>query len=277
MEKIAIFASGAADASRRVATLFYEGNRIHVDLFITDTPCSPAIDAMKAAGAEVVELAEGFDADMLAGILAEKQISLLALDAFSQPLPAPVATAFGDRTVSLSSAEEAPREVVAALAANLQAASTPPPVPRSEEKSVNEEWAETLKINYDEHSARQSSLTTPPPIPGQAASQASEPAGPNPEVGHTPGTSAPTGGPLRDNHEPMPSTYLIWSVLCTVFCCFVPGIVAIVFSSQVSSRYFAGDIEGSRRASRRAQVWILVSFVLGVLSATLYLPIMLFS
>ncbi|MCH5230394.1 MAG: CD225/dispanin family protein [Muribaculaceae bacterium] len=73
----------------------------------------------------------------------------------------------------------------------------------------------------------------------------------------------------------MPSTWLIWSVLITVFCCFIPGIIAIIYSSQVSSRYYAGDIEGARRASRNAEIWIIVSFVLGVLSATLYLPFML--
>ncbi|MDE5796276.1 MAG: CD225/dispanin family protein, partial [Muribaculaceae bacterium] len=74
---------------------------------------------------------------------------------------------------------------------------------------------------------------------------------------------------------PMPSTYLLWSVLALVLCCMIPGIVAVIFSAQVSSRYYRGDIEGSRRASRMAEIWIIVSFVLGVLSATLYLPMML--
>ncbi|MCH5233846.1 MAG: CD225/dispanin family protein [Muribaculaceae bacterium] len=78
-----------------------------------------------------------------------------------------------------------------------------------------------------------------------------------------------------DGSEPMPSTYLIWSILVTVFCCFIPGIIAIIFSSMVSSKYYAGDIEGSRRASRQAEIWIIVSVVLGVLAATLYLPFML--
>lgn len=76
---------------------------------------------------------------------------------------------------------------------------------------------------------------------------------------------------------PMPSTYLVWSIVMTVLCCFIPGIVAIIFSSQVSSRYYIGDYEGAQRASNRAQIWIIVSFVLGVLSASLYLPIMLIS
>ena len=75
----------------------------------------------------------------------------------------------------------------------------------------------------------------------------------------------------------MPPTHLIWAILATVVCCLVPGVVAIIFSSQVNTRYFSGDVEGARRASRNAEIWIIVSFVLGLLSATLYLPIMLIS
>ncbi|MCH5232065.1 MAG: CD225/dispanin family protein [Muribaculaceae bacterium] len=81
----------------------------------------------------------------------------------------------------------------------------------------------------------------------------------------------------KSEEEVMPPTYLIWSILTTVFCCFIPGIVAIIFSSQVSSKFYAGDIEGARKSSRLAEIWIIVSVVLGVLTATLYLPFMLIS
>lgn len=75
----------------------------------------------------------------------------------------------------------------------------------------------------------------------------------------------------------MPQTYLLWSVIMTVLCCLPAGIVAIVFSSQVTSKFYAGDLDGARRASDRAQIWIIVSFVLGVLANTLYLPLSLLS
>lgn len=81
----------------------------------------------------------------------------------------------------------------------------------------------------------------------------------------------------HEENQPMPSTYLIWAILTTIFCCFIPGIVAIVFSSQVSSRYYAGDIEGAKKSSRNAEIWIIVSIVLGVLTATLYLPFLIIS
>ncbi|MDE5886954.1 MAG: CD225/dispanin family protein [Muribaculaceae bacterium] len=73
----------------------------------------------------------------------------------------------------------------------------------------------------------------------------------------------------------MPPSYLVWSVVITVLCCMIPGIVAIIYSSQVSTKYYSGDIEGAKRSSENAQIWIIVSFVLGVLSSTLYLPIAL--
>lgn len=75
--------------------------------------------------------------------------------------------------------------------------------------------------------------------------------------------------------EPMPQTHLVWSVLATVMCCLIPGIVAIVYSTMVSSRYYAGDLEGARRASRMAEYWIIASVVTGVVAAAVYLPLSL--
>lgn len=78
-------------------------------------------------------------------------------------------------------------------------------------------------------------------------------------------------------HErpPMPKNYLLWSVLATIICSFIPGIVALVFSMQVTSRYYRNDFEGAERASRYAQIWIIVSVVMSVIVSTLYIPLML--
>lgn len=73
----------------------------------------------------------------------------------------------------------------------------------------------------------------------------------------------------------MPQNYLLWSILATIFCCLPLGIVSIIFSAQVSGKYFAGDYEGARRASRYAQYWIIASIVVGVVTATLYIPLSL--
>lgn len=263
MKKIAIYVSGNGDAAHKVASLFNEGNRIKVELVISGGDTVGALSRIEELGipviaADGVMLADG--ASGLADILRDKEIELLAVDSPAGELPAAVAEAFADKMVVLTGVDESPREVVAALRRlEDDAMTTPPPVNvTSSPKTVDEEWAEALKIKFEPAKER----TTPPPVPG--SERATVP------VEGLQGRPQPV-------QAPMPSTYLIWSVLTTVFCCFIPGIVAIIFSSQVSSRYFAGDYEGAKRASDRAQIWIIVSFVLGVLSATLYLPIMLFT
>ncbi len=56
----------------------------------------------------------------------------------------------------------------------------------------------------------------------------------------------------------MPPTYLVWSILVTIFLSRIIGIIAIVYSIQVSSRYYAGNYEGAAYASRQARLWIRV-------------------
>lgn len=126
-------------------------------------------------------------------------------------------------------------------------------------KSPDEEWADVLKLNFDP------SKITPPPVPEEVDAKTVNVA---PYIDMQKSKRA-------GMDEPMPSTYMIWSVLCTLCCCFIPGIFAIFFSSQVSSKYYEGDIEGSWKASERAQIWIIVSFVVGVLVSSLTLPISL--
>lgn len=124
----------------------------------------------------------------------------------------------------------------------------PPALP----KSVDDDWAEALGVPNDIPPV----ITTPPAAPASGIRSASV---------------SPAEQP-RDA-EPMPPTYLVWAVVTMVLCCFIPGIVAVVNSSKVSSRYYAGDYEGARRASRNAEIWIIITFVIGVIFNTLYLPL----
>lgn len=131
---------------------------------------------------------------------------------------------------------------------------TPPPVDgAAKEENVDQQWADALKIKYDPKNV-------PPPIP---------------EEEKVPENAPET--PQRLSDEGMPPNYLVLSVIMTLLCCFIPGIVALIYSSKVSNRFYAGDIEGARRASRLAQIWIIVSFCLGVIWSTLYLPMTLIS
>lgn len=78
----------------------------------------------------------------------------------------------------------------------------------------------------------------------------------------SPPASPPPSAPLA---PPVP-TYLAWAILATVasvlFCCLVgtiPGIVAIVFATQVNRRWDAGDEAGALRASRNAKLWCWIT------------------
>lgn len=138
-------------------------------------------------------------------------------------------------------------------------------------KSVDDAWAETLGVPNNV-----------PPAPKTPNQQSQTPTVNTAAFRQGP-IQSPTGAPnssFRTPHssmtsEPMPQTYLALSVICTVLFSTIPGVVAIINSAKVSAKYYEGDLEGSRRASRNAEIWIIVSFVLGVLSATLYLPLMI--
>ena len=135
---------------------------------------------------------------------------------------------------------------------------TPPALP----KSVDDAWAEALGV------------------PNNVPKAPDQPQSPTPQQ-QTPFQQQQTPfqqqhrveDAVRNHTNSMPPTYLVWSIVMTILCCTVPGIVAIIYSAQVSSKFYQGDIQGAQRASQRAEIWIIVSFVVGVLSNTLYLPL----
>lgn len=63
-----------------------------------------------------------------------------------------------------------------------------------------------------------------------------------------------------------PASYLAWSIVVTLLCCTPIGIVAIVYSALTDSRWRNGDFRGAHRASEAAQMWIIASIVLGLIS-----------
>lgn len=66
-----------------------------------------------------------------------------------------------------------------------------------------------------------------------------------------------------------PPNYLAWSIVVTVLCCLIPGIVAIIYSARVETLYNRGDYEGAKSASDAAQLWIIAAVVLGLISLPL--------
>lgn len=60
----------------------------------------------------------------------------------------------------------------------------------------------------------------------------------------------------------MPPNYLVWAIVATL--CSLIGIVAIIFAAQVETKYRAGDYAGSKNASDKAKLWVVISFVVSV-------------
>lgn len=62
-----------------------------------------------------------------------------------------------------------------------------------------------------------------------------------------------------------PKTWLVESILVTIFCCQISGIISIIYASRVESTFYRGDIAGAENASKTAKTLVLVSIALGVL------------
>lgn len=275
MRNIAIFVSGQGEAAERIVKLFNDGNRLKTVLVVVDDSAVPLMDKLKGEDVEILHFPDSEwhrKSGEVAQLLKDKEVCLIVLDDFALSLSDEIMEATGGELIRVSSAELAPREVVTALEADLHRPIEEEIKPEEDDKAPSQEseWADALKIQFTPPKVP----VTPPEIPMDEQDMGT----PEPFERDRRPTMEPY--PLREPRtpeRPMPSTWLIWSILVTVFCCFIPGIVAIIFSSQVSSRYYAGDYEGARRASRAAEIWIIVSFVLGVIAATLYLPFMLLS
>ena len=265
-------------AAERIVRLFNEGNRLHTELVIVDDSAANMLERMDRQDVKIIHVPDSEWHEKegeIARLLKSNEICLIVLDGFSLSLSDEIMEVTNGEIIRVTTPEQAPREVVAALEADLRKSEVveqPEEKDEEEPKTLESEWADALKINYTPPK-----LPVPPEVP---LTQNDSPMGVEDEIKEARSTAERQYNkfnnrrPETQRNEPMPSTWLIWSILVTVFCCFIPGIVAVIFSSQVSSRYYSGDIEGARRASKAAEIWIIVSFVLGVVAATLYLPFM---
>ena len=84
------------------------------------------------------------------------------------------------------------------------------------------------------------------------------PAGEPPVVTSLPAPAAPL-----QPRPPKPDNYLVWAILSTLFCCIPFGIVSIVYSAQVDSKYAMGDYAGAQASAGQAKVWFWVAAILG--------------
>lgn len=73
-----------------------------------------------------------------------------------------------------------------------------------------------------------------------------------------------------------PKTWLVESILATIFCCLPFGIVGIVKAAQVEGLYQRGDYEGALKASRDAGKWTRLSVICALAIYVIYLLLIVF-
>lgn len=62
----------------------------------------------------------------------------------------------------------------------------------------------------------------------------------------------------------IPHTYLIPSILVTLFCCLPLGVVSILYAVKVSGFVTKGQIAEAQIASQKAKKWMLTAFFIGI-------------
>lgn len=127
---------------------------------------------------------------------------------------------------------------------------------------------------------------TPPPFNSPAAEAQACNAAPQNPAGNQPHGNASTGGNYNYGgayqqsygngqtcpppQQPMgqggfcPKTWLVESILVTIFCCLPFGVVGIVKASNVESAWRRGDIYGAETASQSAGFWTKLGFWIGL-------------
>ncbi|MDR1238290.1 MAG: CD225/dispanin family protein [Propionibacteriaceae bacterium] len=97
------------------------------------------------------------------------------------------------------------------------------------------------------------------PQPGQPM-QPAQPLVPNQPPGY-----------FHSGYASPPDNYLVWAILSTIFCFLPLGIVSIVFSSQVNSKWTMGDIYGAQESARKARNFAKWSAIIAGAGWVLYL------
>ncbi|XP_038601253.1 proline rich transmembrane protein 1B isoform X1 [Tachyglossus aculeatus] len=69
-------------------------------------------------------------------------------------------------------------------------------------------------------------------------------------------------GEARRSHPP--KDYMVESVLVTIFCCLLTGVIAVVYSHETRAAVNRGDLAQAEQASRKARSLVLFSLLFGV-------------
>ncbi len=102
---------------------------------------------------------------------------------------------------------------------------------------------------------------TPPPAPpadGQGGWQA-----------------PPVRGGADDVPPLKPNNWLWQSIVATILCCLIFGVVGIIYAAKVDSLYYRGRYEEAEQAAKKAKMWTLIAVVFGVVYYAVTLSLLL--
>lgn len=85
---------------------------------------------------------------------------------------------------------------------------------------------------------------------------------PSDGYGQTPPPGYYGGGSSTPPSAPPPN-HLVWAII-SVFLCWPLAIPAIVFATQVNSKWSQGDVVGAQEASSKARKWALWATIAGI-------------
>lgn len=77
------------------------------------------------------------------------------------------------------------------------------------------------------------------------------------------------------NNRIMPKTWLVESILVTIFFCLPFGIVGIIYATKVENLYLSGQYDMAEYYSRKAKKWTFLGFLSTLIVVTLYLIIII--
>ncbi len=69
----------------------------------------------------------------------------------------------------------------------------------------------------------------------------------------------------NQNGQICPKTWMVESILVTIFCCLPLGIVGIFNANKVEERYRNGDLQGAQQASDNAKQFMLIGAIVGII------------
>ncbi len=73
--------------------------------------------------------------------------------------------------------------------------------------------------------------------------------------------------PQKDYIPPLKPSNWVWQSLLVTLCCFpIFGILGLVNGIQVNSNYYAANYDRAERLSNRARIWTLVGLVAGIIN-----------